>query len=108
MNSKKLAGQTALVTGANSGIGEAIAIALGEACANVVINYVAAPEMAEQVADLIRASGSKAIAIHADVSKENQVQAMFQQAIREFGTIDILVNNAGLQRDARFEDMTLE
>ena len=66
------------------------------------------PEVAEEVAERIRQYGSRAIAIQADVSKEEQVLAMFQEAIREFGTIDILVNNAGLQRDARFEDMTLE
>jgi glucose 1-dehydrogenase len=108
MKSKNLAGQSALVTGANSGIGEAVAIALGEAGANVVINYVSKPDVAEEVAERIRQNGSKAIAIQADVSKEDQVQAMFQQTIREFGTIDILVNNAGLQRDAPFEDMTLD
>jgi len=108
MKSNNLAGQVALVTGANSGIGEAVALALGEAGANVVVNYVSKPEVAEEVAERIRQYGSRAIAIQADVSKEEQVQAMFQETIRELGTIDILVNNAGLQRDARFEDMTLE
>jgi glucose 1-dehydrogenase len=108
MKSKNLAGQSALVTGANSGIGEAVAIALGDAGANVVINYVSKPDVAEEVAERIRQNGSKAIAIQADVSREDQVQAMFQQMIQEFGTIDILVNNAGLQRDAPFEDMTLD
>lgn len=108
MKSKNLAGQVALVTGANSGIGEAVALALGEAGADIVVNYVSKPEVAEEVAERIRQFGSRAIAIQADVSKEEQVQAMFQQTIRELGTIDILVNNAGLQRDARFEDMTLE
>src|SRR5688572_29359795 len=108
MTEKKLAGQFALVTGANSGIGEAVALSLGEAGANVVINYVSRPEDAEAVANRIREYGSRAIAIKADVSKENEVQAMFQEMIREFGTIDILVNNAGLQWDAPFELMTLE
>jgi glucose 1-dehydrogenase len=108
MADKKLAGQSALVTGANSGIGEAIALALGEAGANVVINYVSRPEDAEEVAKRIREYGSRAIAIKADVSKENEVQAMFQQMIQEFGTIDIMVNNAGLQRDAPFAELTLE
>lgn len=108
MSSKKLFGQMALVTGANSGIGEAVAIALGEAGANVVINYVSNAEAAEAVVGRIRAFGSQAIALHADVSKEDQVQWMFSEMIRQFGTIDILVNNAGLQRDAPFEDMTLE
>src|SRR5688572_25543562 len=108
MKSRNLAGQSALVTGANSGIGEAVAMALGEAGANVVINYISKPEVAEDVAARIRQFGSKAIAIQADVSREDQVQAMFQQMVQEFGTIDILINNAGLQRDAPFEDMTLE
>ena len=108
MKPNNLAGQTALVTGANSGIGEAVALAFGEAGANVVINYVSKPEVAEGVAERIRQYGSQSMAIQADVSREDQVEAMFQQTISQFGTIDILVNNAGLQRDAPFENMTLE
>lgn len=103
----KLKGQSALVTGANSGIGKAIAIAMGNEGANVVVNYVTKPEMAQQVVDEIKNNGGKAIAFCADVSKEDQVQSMFQAMYKEFGTIDILVNNAGLQKDAAFEDMTL-
>jgi glucose 1-dehydrogenase len=102
-----LKGQAALVTGASSGIGEAVAIALGAAGADVVVNYVSSPETAEAVAEKIRAGGSKAIAIKADVSKEDEVQAMFAQMFAEFGTIDILVNNAGLQKDAPFHEMTI-
>ncbi len=105
---KKLSGQTALVTGANSGIGEGVAIALGQAGANVIVNYVTKPETAQQVVDQIIAAGSQAIGIQADVSNEAQVQAMFSQAIAHFGTIDILVANAGLQRDAKFHEMTLD
>ena len=107
MAEKKLSGQTALVTGANSGIGEGVALSLGEAGANVVVNYVVNPDSANAIVEQIKAFGSKAIAIQADVSKEGQVQSMFQQMIKEFGTIDILVNNAGLQRDAKFDEMTL-
>ena len=107
MSDKKLAGQSVLVTGANSGIGEGVAIAMGEAGANVVVNYVFGPEKAQEVVDKIKSFGSKAIAIQADVSKEDQVQAMFKKMIEEFGTIDILINNAGLQRDAKFDEMTL-
>jgi glucose 1-dehydrogenase len=103
-----LKGQAALVTGASSGIGEAVAIALGAAGADVVVNYVSSPETAEAVADKIRAGGSRAIAIKADVSKEDEVQGMFAQMLAEFGTIDILVNNAGLQKDAPFHEMTIE
>ncbi len=105
---KILSGQKALVTGANSGIGKGIAIALGQAGADLVINYFSGEEAAREVADEIIRSGSKAIAHKADVSKEDQVQAMFQRMINEFGTIDILINNAGLQKDAPFDEMTLD
>lgn len=105
---KPLKNQKALVTGANSGIGEACALALGSAGADVVVNYVSHPEEAERVVKIIRQGGSRAIGFQADVSQEDQVQAMFAAMLKEFGTIDILVNNAGLQRDSRFQDMTLE
>ena len=103
-----LVGQKALVTGANSGIGRAVAIALGQAGADVVVNYVAGPDAAEAVVQQITGSGVRAYAHLADVSNEAQVDAMFERMCREFGTIDILVNNAGLQRDAPFASMTLQ
>jgi glucose 1-dehydrogenase len=103
-----LAGQTALVTGANSGIGRGVAIGLGQAGANVVVNYVDDEPTAQQVVAEITGAGSKAIALKADVSSELQVDDMFAKAIAQFGTIDILVANAGLQRDSRFQDMTLD
>ncbi|WP_317444756.1 SDR family oxidoreductase [Streptomyces collinus] len=102
-----LKGQKALVTGANSGIGRATAVALGRAGADVVVNYVAGKEEAEQVVEEITALGVRAAAYEADVSSEDQVVAMTNRMVEEFGTIDILVANAGLQRDARFIDMTL-
>lgn len=107
---KRLAGQTAIVTGANSGIGEAIAIALGQDGANVVVNYIVHPEKAEEVAHKISKSdlGGKAIAIKCDVSKEDQVIDMFRQSIDHFGTIDICIPNAGLQKDASLHEMKLE
>ncbi|HUY83227.1 MAG TPA: SDR family oxidoreductase [Steroidobacteraceae bacterium] len=103
-----LAGQKALVTGANSGIGRAIAVALGAAGADVVVNYVVGDDAADSVVAEIRRSGVKALAIKADVSSEAEVERMFAQAIAALGTIDILVANAGLQRDSAFHDMTLE
>lgn len=103
----KLKGQSALVTGANSGIGKGIALALGKEGAQVVVNYITHPETAEEVVSQIIQEGGRAIALQADVSNEAQVQAMFQEMFRQFGTIDILVNNAGLQKDSAFEDMTL-
>lgn len=102
-----LKGQKALVTGANSGIGKAVAIALGQAGADVVVNYVRDDGSAEAVVQTISKSGARALAIQADVSQEPQVQAMFAKMIESFGTIDILVSNAGLQKDAALEEMTL-
>jgi glucose 1-dehydrogenase len=101
------AGQRALVTGANSGIGRAIALALGAAGADVGVNYVSRPEAADAVVEQIRKAGTDAIALEADVSNEDQVVAMFRNAIERFGRLDILVANAGVQRDAPFVDMTL-
>lgn len=103
-----LVGQKALVTGASSGIGKAVAIALGQAGADVVVNYVAGEPAAREVVDTIRAAGSQAVAVQADVSQEDQVLAMFDQALEAMGSLDILVNNAGLQRDAALDEMTLE
>lgn len=108
MISYSLKNQAALVTGANSGIGEAIAIGLGKAGADVVVNYVVDPASAEKVVEKIKAFGSRAITLKADVSNEQEVKEMFKAMFKEFGTIDILVNNAGLQRDAAFHEMTLD
>ncbi len=105
---KILKGQKALVTGASSGIGKGVALALGQAGADVVVNYYSGDEAAKQVVEEITRTGSKAVAHQADVSKEDQVAIMFQRVIKEFGTVDILINNAGLQSDAPFEAMTLD
>lgn len=102
-----LAKQRALVTGANSGIGAAVAEALAAAGAKVVVNYVRGPEAAAEVVERIRAGGGEAMAIEADVSKEEEVKGMFDQMFDAYGTIDILVNNAGLQKDAPFHELTL-
>jgi glucose 1-dehydrogenase len=104
---KLLTGQKALVTGANSGIGKGVAIALGQAGADVVVNYVADDAAAAAVVEEIKKSGSSAYAHQADVSSEDQVATMFARMKQEFGTIDILVSNAGLQRDSAFHEMTL-
>jgi len=102
-----LEGQRALVTGANSGIGAEVAKGLAAAGARVVVNYVAGKEQADEVVADIVAHGGEAIAIVADVSKEEQVQQMFREMFAAYGSIEILVNNAGLQRDAAFHEMTL-
>ncbi len=108
MADRPLRGQKALVTGASSGIGEGVALALGAAGADVVVNYVSNPDAARAVVDKIKAGGTDATALRADISKEDEVRAMFQEMFTAWGTIDILINNAGLQRDAPFPDMTLE
>lgn len=105
---KILAGQKALVTGANSGIGEGIAIELAKAGADVAVNYVTNPDEANAVVAKIKALGVSSIAIQADVSNEAEVISMFNQMYKEFGTIDILINNAGLQQDSPLDKMTIE
>jgi glucose 1-dehydrogenase len=103
-----LDGQRALVTGASSGIGEGIARALAQAGAAVVVNYSRGADRAGEVVADICASGGRALAVKADVSQEEEVQAMFATMFEQFQGIDILVNNAGLQQDAPLVDMTLE
>ena len=102
-----LSGQKALVTGANSGIGRGVAIAMGQAGADVCVNYVDGDDAANAVVTELLGFGVKAFAYKADVSDEQQVAAMFRAAVAHFGTVDILVANAGLQRDSAFHQMTL-
>ena len=103
-----LHGQPAIVTGANSGIGEAVAIGLARAGADVCVNYITHPETADEVAHKIEGFGRKAITVKCDVSKEEDVEAMYKTAIDAFGTIHISVSNAGLQKDSPFLDMTMD
>jgi glucose 1-dehydrogenase len=103
-----LPGQCALVTGANSGIGRAVALAMGAAGASVAVNWIAREEEANAVVEELRAGGSRALAVRADVSKEADVLAMFARVKEAFGRLDILVNNAGLQKDAPIDQMTVE
>jgi glucose 1-dehydrogenase len=103
-----LEGQPALVTGANSGIGKAVAIGLARAGADVVVNFVTDPGAADEVAHEIESLGRRAITLEADVSDEASVTAMFSKAISHFGTVHVLVSNAGLQRDSPYDQMTLE
>ncbi|MBL8230001.1 MAG: glucose 1-dehydrogenase [Bryobacterales bacterium] len=104
-----LKGQRALVTGASSGIGKAIATALAGAGATVVINYRSGKETADKVAaEIAEATGSRMLTHQADVSQEGEVTAMFEHIRADLGGIDILVNNAGLQKDAAFHELTIE
>jgi len=105
---KKLKGQSTIVTGANSGIGKAIAMALGKAGAYVVINYLKDDGILDEMIEEIKSYGGDAIGYQADVSNEDQVMAMFEKAKEKTGTVDILINNAGLQQDAPLDEMTLK
>ena len=103
-----LQGQTAVITGASSGIGFCVAKALAEAGASVVINYRKHAEEANVLADKINSEGGSALAVHADVALEKDVTDLFAAAVTKFGGVDILVANSGLQRDAASTEMTLD
>jgi glucose 1-dehydrogenase len=103
-----LRGRRAVVTGADSGIGRAIALAFGRAGAAVAVDYASDAQRAQTVVDEIRRAGSEAFATRADVSKPDEVQALFEAAVSRFGGVDIAVMNAGIQRDAPFADMSIE
>jgi glucose 1-dehydrogenase len=105
---RPLEGQTALVTGASSGIGARIAVALAAAGARVGVNYAQDQQGAEQVVREITGADGRAVSLRADVSQEAEVLALFDALRDSFGTIDILVSNAGIQKDAAFVDMSLE
>ena len=102
-----LSGQAAIVTGSSSGIGAAVAVALGAAGAKVVVNYNSDEAGGEKTAAAIREAGSEAIVVGGDVSQPENVETLFAEAKRAFGTVQILVANAGLQRDAPSETLTL-
>lgn len=103
-----LSNQVAIVTGATSGLGYACALALGQAGALVAVNHL--PDSEAEAIDIVREierGGGSAMEVAADVTDEEQVQAMFAKVVRRFGTVHILVNNAGVQDGARFHDMSL-
>lgn len=92
-------GKVALVTGASRGIGRAIAIALAEAGADVIVNYAGSQGAAEETVAAIEALGRKAVAIQANVGKADEAEQLVKSSLEQFGKIDILVNNAGITRD---------
>lgn len=101
-----LTNRVALVTGGSRGIGKAIALALAEAGANVVVNYRVAAKEANAVADGIRALGRRAMAVAADVSDGAAVHAMIQSVAAELGAVDVLINNAGVAITRGIDDLT--
>jgi len=108
MSEKPLSGQVALVTGAAKRIGRGIALRLAEAGAAVVVNYNRSKSEAEATVREIASTGGRALAWQADVSRKDQVHAMFDATQAQFGRLDILVNNAGVFFPARFESLTEE
>ena len=108
MSDPPLAGQRAIVTGASSGIGEAIARAYADAGARVVVNYHSHAEQAQRIAGEIRQRGGHAIPVQADVSQPQDCRRLFDVVNQEFGGVDIVVANAGIQRDAALTEMTLD
>ena len=102
--------QVAIITGSSSGIGAGIAQSMAEAGATVVINYPSENSLdkANTVLKEITDKGGKGIVYQCDVSQEDEVIKMFQEVVKQLGTVDILVNNAGIQKDAKFTEMTLD
>jgi glucose 1-dehydrogenase len=104
---KRLAGQRAIVTGGGSGIGAAIAKALAAAGARVAVNHPGVSAGADSVVEAITEAGGEAIAVQADITREEDVERMFRDVVAAWGSIDILVNNAGIQDDAPLVDMAV-
>lgn len=102
----ELAGKVAIVTGAGSGIGHAIALRFGSEGASIVVNYFGYEAEAEALAGQLSEAGHRSIALKADVSSSAEVAAMVDRAVAEFGRVDVLVNNAGIESPAPFLEMT--
>ncbi len=105
---KPLENKTALITGASRGIGKAIALALGEAGAEVVVNHSQSPEKAAEVVAEIITNGGNAYSVQANVSEESSVNQLMQTVIEKSQRIDVLINNAGITRDGLLMRMKTE
>jgi 3-oxoacyl-[acyl-carrier protein] reductase len=108
MNTQKLAGKVAVVTGASKGIGAAIAKELGAEGASVVVNYSASKDGAERVVNEIIARRGRAIAVKANLSKKAEIDQLFDESKKTFGPIDVLVNNAGIYEFSALEEISEE
>src|SRR5690606_30057322 len=106
---KKLEGKTALITGSDSGIGQATAVAFAKEGANVVITYHTDEEGAQKTLEMVKQEGMKGMVVQIDVSEESEVEKMFDDAIDKFGTVDSLMNNAALNgQGTKVEDLTTQ
>jgi glucose 1-dehydrogenase len=101
-----LKGKVAIVTGGNSGIGQAIALGLARACANIAIDYIAHPEATEALEREIASLGDQSIGVDADVSKIDDLQKLADAAVTKFGRLDVMVNNAGVETRTSVMDTT--
>jgi len=108
MSTKKLSGKVAVVTGASKGIGASIAKHLADEGASVVVNYATSRPGADKVVNDITSSGSKAIAVQADMAKKADIERLFAEAKKAFGRLDVLVNNAGIYEFAPLENVSEE
>ncbi|WKX77622.1 SDR family NAD(P)-dependent oxidoreductase [Zobellia laminariae] len=104
----KLENKVIIVTGASRGIGKEIAILLAKNGASVIVNHSNSEDEAKNTVETILSNGGKAIAVKADVSDENQVTALFDQAIQTYGKVDVLINNAGVMISKKLKDNTQE
>src|ERR1700722_19051116 len=104
----RLQNKVAIITGAATGIGHAIAVRFAQEGESVVVDYVGSPAVPNQTEEEIRSFGGKTIALEADVSKADQVQSLIDGTVKAFGRIDIVVNNAGIEKKAAFVDYALE
>ncbi|WAC14435.1 SDR family oxidoreductase [Dyadobacter pollutisoli] len=100
--------QVVIVTGSSSGIGKACAIYFANQGAHVVVNYASNAEEGQKTLEEILANGGSAILVKADVSREDDVLALFRETVSTFGRLDVLVSNAGLQKDSPFMEMSLQ
>ncbi len=104
----KLQGRVAVVTGAGTGIGQAIALGLAQEGASVVVDYVGEESAAQETVSKIKAAGARAIAVEADVSRQDDANRLIEAAVSAYGKLDILVNNAGIEKKIAFVDYALE
>ncbi len=104
----RLEGKNAVVTGGGRGVGRAICLAFAKEGANVVVNYAGNQKAADEVVEMIKAMGRKAVAVQGDVAKEEDAIKIIETCVQNFGSIDILVNNAGISKPAMLHKMTVD